>query len=157
MTAVVVRCCETLGWEAAARGHAGQTLPVSRSEYLALDGMAFDPADRQGAWPLPVAIFELENSPHDKFVSYALWKTLLVRTGLRVVMAYRRDLAKGSALTQLLERDVVRSWEPQRRMSIEGETVLLVGNRGDAETFPWAFFRSWTFDLNVAKFTPYHR
>ena len=66
LTAVVVAGCEAMGWRAAAKGYPGQVLPVSRSEYLALDVVAF--ADSSARWPFPIANFELENSPVDDLV-----------------------------------------------------------------------------------------
>ena len=62
-----------MGWRGAARGHKSDLLPVSRSEYLALDVVAFETAgDRR--WRFPVGVFELENSPADDLVAYSLWK-----------------------------------------------------------------------------------
>ena len=73
-TEAVVRACESLGWEAAARGHRLNRLPEPASEYLALDAMAFPSRDSSDVrWPLPVAVFELENSPRDDRVAYSLW------------------------------------------------------------------------------------
>ena len=91
-TEAVVRACESLGWEAAARGHRLNRLPEPASEYLALDTMAFPSRDSSDVrWPLPVAVFELENSPRDDRVAYSLWKVLCVRAPLRMVYAYRSD------------------------------------------------------------------
>ena len=83
-----------MGWRGAARGHRSDLLPVARSEYLALDIVAFETTgDRR--WRFPVAVFELENSPADDLVAYALWKILCVRASLRVMFCYRRDAATG--------------------------------------------------------------
>lgn len=70
LTGILADSCTTLGWAVAAKGHRCKTLPVSRSEYLSLDVMAF-PAERIG-WKFPIAIFELENSADPNVVSYAL-------------------------------------------------------------------------------------
>jgi hypothetical protein len=60
LTGVVVGTFPAMGWRGAARGHKSDLLPVSRSEYLALDAVAFEIAgDRR--WRFPVGIFELEN------------------------------------------------------------------------------------------------
>ena len=87
-TEAVVRSCESLGWEAAARGHRLNRLPEPASEYLALDVMAFPSRDSSDVrWPLPVAVFELENSARDDRVGFSLWKVLCVRAPLRMVYA----------------------------------------------------------------------
>jgi hypothetical protein len=41
LTGVVVATCEAMGWQASARWHPLDLLPMPRSEYLALDVMAF--------------------------------------------------------------------------------------------------------------------
>ena len=83
--------------------HLGET---SRSEYLALDAVAFEATQKAplSRWPFPVAVFELENSRQDAKVTYSLWKVLCVRAPLRVVFCYRRDVSAGSALVRHLGR-----------------------------------------------------
>ena len=93
LTGAIVETCKVMGWRAAARGHLGDVLPVARNEYLALDVIAFSESDAR--WPLPVAVFELENSRDDDLVAYSLWKVLCVRATLRVVFAYRSDVKAG--------------------------------------------------------------
>jgi hypothetical protein len=64
LTGVVVGTFPQMGWRGAAREHKSDLLPISRSEYLALDAVAFESAgDRR--WRFPVGVFELENSPTD--------------------------------------------------------------------------------------------
>src|SRR5438552_3432966 len=75
LTGIVIDTFGEMGWRGAARAHKSDLLPVSRSEYLALDVVAFETiGDRR--WRFPLAAFELENSPADDFVAYALWKVL---------------------------------------------------------------------------------
>ena len=88
LTGIVVGTFAEMGWRGAARGHKSDLLPVSRSEYLALDVVAFDIAGDL-RWRFPVGVFELENSPADDLVAYSLWKVLCVRASLRVVFCYR--------------------------------------------------------------------
>jgi hypothetical protein len=38
------------------------------------------------------------------------------------------------------------------RTTIRGETTLIIGNRGVAETFPYGYFRAWTLDTNTGQF-----
>jgi hypothetical protein len=141
LTSIVVDVCQQMGWGTAARWHRGDALPISRSEYLTLDVVAFDIG--QGGtlpcWPFPVAVFELENSRQDDKVAYSLWKVLCLRAPLRVVFCYRRDVSAGSALVQHLADTVVGSLSIEERVGLVGEALLIVGSRGGhlrAETGP---------------------
>ncbi|MFZ5916059.1 MAG: hypothetical protein ACOYZ7_03935 [Chloroflexota bacterium] len=152
LTGVVVDVCQQMGWQTAARWHRADVLPVSRSEYLALDAVAFDA--RQGAdWPFPAAVFELENSRQDDKVAYSLWKVLCVRAALRVVFCYRNDVAAGSVLVRRLETAVVGSLTIKERVSLAGETLLIVGSRAEESTFPYGFFKDWVLDKNTGCFS----
>jgi hypothetical protein len=150
LTTAVVRSCETLGWRAAAKGYPGLVLPVSRKEYLSLDVMAFEPSTSR--WPLPVAVFELENKQRGEWVGYSLWKVLCVRASFRVVFAYRGDASEGPSLVAGLTEEVIASLSTEQRLAITGETLLVVGNRGEAETFPYGYFRGWRLEKNTGKF-----
>jgi len=154
LTRVVVDVCGQMGWQTAARWHRASVLPVSRSEYLALDAMAFDTrVDPSSAdWPFPVAVFELENSRQDDKVAYSLWKVLCVRARLRVVFCYRHDVASGSALVRHLAEAVVGSLPIEERVKLVGETLLIVGSRAEESTFPYGFFKDWMLDKNTGRF-----
>ena len=103
LTDVVVSTLPTMGWTGAAKGHRSTILPVPREEYLALDVVAFgDSGGRR--WRFPAAVFELGNSRDDDVVAYALWKTLCVRAGLRVVFCYRRDFVAGGGTGRAVAR-----------------------------------------------------
>jgi hypothetical protein len=151
LTAAVVSVCGAMGWRAAGRGHLGDVLPVSRSEYLALDIVAFA-ANAASRWPLPIAAFELENSPTLERVAYSLWKVLCVRAALRMVFAYRRDTSEASALVALLTDTVIAGLSFDDRLALGGETCLIVGNRGEAGTFPYGYFKVWVLDPNTGRF-----
>jgi hypothetical protein len=151
LTGIVVGTFAKMGWRGAARKHKSDLLPVSRSEYLALDVVAFKTAgDRR--WRYPVGVFELENSPADDLVAYALWKALCVRASLRVVFCYRRDASEGAALVSHLADQVVQAMEISSRSGLGGETLVIVGSRSEAATFPYGFFKNWTLDANTARF-----
>jgi hypothetical protein len=150
LTTAVVRSCETLGWRAAAKGYPGIALPVSRKEYLSLDITAFEPSSAR--WSLPVAVFELENKRRGEWVGYSLWKLLCVRATFRVVFAYRGDISEGPSLVARLADEVISSLSTEQRLATSGETLLVVGNRGEAETFPYGYFRSWRFERNTGRF-----
>lgn len=151
LTRLVVRSCAAFGWHATAKGHLAGVLPVARHEYLALDVVAF-PGSRENHWPFPVAVFELENSPEDERVSYSLWKVLCVRTSLRVVFAYRRGAAEGTALMAHVAKSVVGSLSIPERMGLAGETMVIVGSRAERETFPYGYFKTWVLDTNTGRF-----
>jgi hypothetical protein len=156
LTAVVVESCAALEWRAAAKGHRLDFLPQAGQEYLGIDVIAF-PADQVSAtrparWPLPVAAFELENDPRDDRVAYSLWKVLCLRVPLRVVFAYRADWEHSRQLVSHLGTHVVGGLRPEQRAALGGQTVLVVGNRGEGETFPWGYFKCWLLDANVGRF-----
>lgn len=151
-TEAVVRTCHSIGWEAAARGHRSNRLPESASEYLALDAMAFPHRDGSSLrWPMPLAVFELENSPRDDRVSYSLWKVLCVRAPLRFVFAYRRDWSQTRELVDHLAANVIGGLSPEERMAISGDTAVVTGSRGESETFPHGYFKLWRLDPNLGK------
>ena len=163
LTTAVVQACEKTGWLAAAKGHRLELLPKVGQEYLGLDVMAFAPPPRGAAgdgideagacrWPVPVAVFELENSEDDDRVAYSLWKVLCVRAPLRVVFAYRPDWETGRTLVHDLGRAVVGPLPVIERAAIGGETLVLLGSRGEGETFPHGFFKVWRLDSGVAVF-----
>jgi hypothetical protein len=118
---------------------------------LGLDVVAFERAgDRR--WRFPVAIFELENSLADDRVAYSLWKVLCVRAKLRVLFCYRRDANEASRLVRHLSDEVVRAMEIPERTALGGETLIVVGSRNEAATFPYGFFKEWLFDPNLGRF-----
>ena len=151
LTAAVVGSCQSLGWQAAGKGHRLSLLPQGRQEYLGIDVMAFAelPSVR---WPFPIAAFELENHAKDDRVAYSLWKVLCLRVRLRVVFAYRPDWERGRQLVKAIESDVIGGFEPEQRTAVGGETILAIGNRGEGETFPWGYFKFWMLDANLGRF-----
>lgn len=151
LTSVVVTTCRQMGWQASAKGHLLRLLPVSGFEYLGMDVMAFE--STAGGWHFPVAVFELENSGSDDRVAYSLWKVLCIRAELRVVFCYRRHVAQGSALVGNLSGELVRAQRIPWRMNLDGETMIIVGSRNDAATFPYGFFNCWRLNKNTGTFS----
>jgi hypothetical protein len=151
LTTALVRSCEALGWRAAGKGHPLVLLPQAGQEYLGIDVMAFA-GNASTRWPLPVAAFELENHAKDDRVAYSLWKVLCLRVELRVVFAYRPDWERSRQLVNALTAGVVGGLRPEQRTALGGQTVLVVGNRGEGETFPWGYFKFWMLDANVGRF-----
>ena len=151
LTDILVGIFPKMGWRGAARGHRSNLLPVPRSEYLALDIVAFKIAgDRR--WRFPVGVFELENSPVEDLAAYSLWKVLCVRASLRVVICYRRDAIEGAELVTHLADQVVQATEIPTRTGLGGETLVIVGSRSETASFPYGFFKDWTLDANTARF-----
>jgi hypothetical protein len=150
MTRVVVSTCVALGWQASAKGHQLELLPETRSEYLALDVMAFPDGEKR--WRFPAAIMELENSKDDDRVAYSLWKVLCVRADLRAVFCYRRSPEEGAALVRFLRDEVVHAMALAGRVELEGETLLVVGCKNESSTFPYGFFKWWWLETNTGTF-----
>jgi hypothetical protein len=151
LTEVVVQTCRCVGWQAASKGHELDMLPISHFEYLSLDVVAF----RSGpgsAWRFPVGVMELENSPDEDRIAYSLWKLLCVRSELRIVFCYRRLSSQGSALVCYLAQEIVKALPVEDRMSLKGETYVVVGSRNDSATFPYGFFKWWQLDNNTGNF-----
>lgn len=165
LTGLVVKSCESLGWQAAALGHPCRALPVSREEYLSLDAVAFAPAapttssslsggrDRKGGrWPSPVAAMELENGRSDDVVAYSLWKTLCTRADLRVVFCYRQTDSEGGSLMKALQEEVVGSMSLEERVGLGGETLVAVGIKERLAAFPYGYFKWWRLDSQSGNF-----
>jgi hypothetical protein len=150
LTAAVVLACKQTGWQASAKAHKLELLPVQRSEYLSLDVVAFPDATKR--WSFPVAIMELENQLADDAIGYSLWKVICVRSDLRVVFCYRRTGTEAASLLRYLRDEVVGAMELQGRLRLEGETVIVVGCRDEANTFPYGFFKWWALENNTGKF-----
>lgn len=151
LTGAVVQTCDSLGWVSAAKGNELHIFPIPHSEYLTLDVMAFAPTSDDG-WSFPKAVAELENSPDQERIAYSLWKVLCVRSDLRIVFCYRRNFADAPALVSYLGRVVVKALPIEDRMSLKGETCLVVGSRNESATFPYGFFKWWQLDNNTGNF-----
>ena len=149
LTQAIVQTCHILGWQASAKGHPIDLLPVNTNEFLAIDVMAF--ANDAQRWNLPLAVIELENQPSR--VAYSLWKVLCVRSQLRVVIGYSQTAAERIAVIKELKNEVVRAIEPSQRIQIEGETLVAVGSRDEAEQFPYGYFKWWQLNHNTGTFS----
>ena len=90
LTGAVVETCTAMGWRAAAKGHLGQVLPVSRGEYLALDVVAF--ADSSGA----VAV---ARSPSSSWRTARSMTSSAIRSGRSSASARRRGSSSRIVVT----------------------------------------------------------
>lgn len=150
LTEAAIRTCAGLGLMASAKGHKLDLLPIRRSEYLALDVMAFAKGEKR--WRFPVAVMELENSPRDDQIAYSLWKVLSVRADLRVVFCYRRNGDEIPALLRHLRDEVIAAMGLAGRVKLDGFTLLVVGSRNESGTFPFGYFGWWSLDTNTGMF-----
>ncbi len=153
MTETIIHTCTALGWQAAAKGYKGVSLPVARSEYLSIDVMAFRPGPDK--WKFPTAVLEMENQQHDHYIAYNLWKLLCLRADLRLVYCYRPQAEMGRDLMQRLSDEVVSVLQPEQRLALVGETAVIIGSNAAAETFPYGFFRWWVLEKNVGRLRPF--
>jgi hypothetical protein len=150
MTRAVVSACDSMGWEPAAVGYKGKTLPIVKSEYLSIDVTAFRPDQQK--WSFPIAVFELENQQDDDYVAYNLWKLLCVRASLRVLYCYRPHGTSALELKQLLTDEVVGAMPVHERVELSGSTLVVVGSYSKQDTFPYGYFNWWKLDKNTGKF-----
>jgi hypothetical protein len=155
LTAVVARSVEAIGLSPTAKGFRCVVLPVKRSEYLGQDVMAFEAAGI--GWKFPVAVCELENSADDNLVAYSLWKVLCIRCGLRVVFCYRPNADAAAPLIAQLAGVVVTAMPIAERAALSGETLVVVGSRNEASTFPYGFFQAWKLNPNTGRFERFAR
>lgn len=157
LTTVVIKSCKELGWPACAKDHVSEFLPISRSEYLGLDVMAFkeDAKKEQDIdepkWFFPVAVFELENRSDTRYIAYSLWKVLCMRADLRVVFCYRKEPREGSVLVRDIQDSVFKTLKPDEFKSFEN-TMIVVGSRNRSDAFPYGFFKAWILDTQTGKF-----
>jgi hypothetical protein len=152
LTGVVVATCQNLGWEAVARGHLADVLPVTKQEYLAIDVMAFPRADRPG-WRRPVAVFELENQLNEEIIAYSLWKVSLIRCHMSAVFCYRQNPDEIGNLLSALTIGVMGEFAGVSRFE-ERATLLVVGTRSRGEDFPDGFFKPYVWDAGFQQFRP---
>jgi hypothetical protein len=152
LTSSVVASCRSLNWNAAAKGHPSEEIPKAGQEYLNIDVMAFEPSPENVRWTLPIATFELENARTDTRIAYSLWKVLCIRSRLRVVFGFRRDWESSRNTVSDVCDDVIGGMSPVDRTEIAGETVIIIGNRGDGESFPWGYFKCWRLDAGRGVF-----
>ena len=150
LTTVAVEACGRMGWQASAKAHKLNLLPVQRSEYLALDVMAFPDGEKR--WRFPAAVMELENQQGEDFIAYSLWKVLSVRADLRAVFCYRQSPELAAPLVKRLRQEVVEAMGLTGRIKLDGETILVVGSRSESDTFPDRFFNWWKLDTNTGNF-----
>ncbi len=152
LTGAVVATCQSLGWEAVAKGYLAEVLPVPKQEYLAVDVMAFPRADRPG-WRRPVAIFELENKQELKAISYSMWKIIMVRSSFGGVFCYCKKPEEIGELLLGLAEGVMADLCFQKNFP-EITILLVVGTRSKAEDFPDGFFRPYLWDKAISRFRP---
>ena len=123
------------------------------------DAASLEPDARLTAmwlWTLGAGVGDSNgNGADDKVTAstgYSLWKVLCINTRLRVVFGYQRTWEDVGKLVQELEREVVGSLSTTEITSLPGETVVIMGSRGEGETFPWGYFRYWILNRSLGRF-----
>lgn len=144
LTKVVAKTCEEMGFQVAARGQDYSILPISRQEYLGVDVLVF-PRGESPRWAKPLIAFELENSPKEDAIAYALWKICMVRATWGGVFCYRKEPNQVVKILPALA-EVVRAMTPDM------EIMVIIGTRSRAEDFPDGFFQPYCWDENFKKF-----
>jgi hypothetical protein len=43
------------------------------------------------------------------------------------------------------------------RLALSGETLVVVGSRNEASTFPYGFFQGWKLNTNIGRFERFAR
>jgi hypothetical protein len=66
--------------------------------------------------------------------------------------AIRRLAGDRATLVRHLTDHVVRPMGIEERSHLGGETLVVVGSRNEAATFPYGFFKEWFLDTNTARF-----
>jgi hypothetical protein len=150
LTTVTVVTCERLEWKASAKGYRLELLPLPKCEYLGIDVVAFPEGPMR--WRFPAALIELENSQAEDRIAYSLWKVLAVRANLRVVFCYRPKSDLAPSLINHLREEVVDAMGLAGRSKLEGQTLVVVGNRNESETFPYGYFTWWDLNTNTGRF-----
>ena len=52
----------------------------------------------------------------------------------------------------MLADQVIASLTIDQRMATTGETLVVVGHRGGADTFPYGYFDTWRLEVNPGRF-----
>ncbi len=109
------------------------------------DVMAF--IEKKPRWAFPVVVMELKNRQELDYIAYSLWKEMCVQADLWVVYCYPRSRADVAALVKFLQNDVIGSMGISERMALSEQTLLVVGSRDQADTFPHGFFKWWQLGI----------
>lgn len=142
LTSVATETCHDLGWEATARGHTGNILPIVREEYLGIDVIAFQ-QEKGSRWRSPVLALELENLLPVTNIEYSVWKVATVRASLRGVYCYRRNADEIGGLLSELTDGVMK--DVSRSIGRDESLFVVVGTRAEAASFPDGFFRPYSW------------
>jgi len=109
-------------------------------EYLNIDGLFID-NDAYASVPdgndprvLPIIAVELENSCFQDKIGYCLWKTMCIRTPIKIVMCYQSNTEKISSLKNYLENVMLKG---NLINGADAEVILLIGNETVPDEKPW--------------------
>lgn len=124
---------------------------VYSGEYLNIDAMFIDnnsyKSHQDKDWDpyvLPKAVVELENSYDSKKIIYCLWKTLCIRSPVRVLACYQENQKKVRELKKQIE-DVIN--KNGLMVGEQGSLLVLIGNEEVSEKAGWnEYFSVWAWE-----------
>ena len=60
-------------------------------------------------------------------------------------------------MIERLAEEVIGVLPVDERMDVKGETLVIVGARGESATFPYGFFKAWKMNMNTGLFGRFDR
>ena len=123
-------------------------------EYLNIDAMFIDnnayTSEQDKKWDppvLPEVVVELENRYDRKKIIYCLWKTLCIRSPLRVLVCYQENKQNVRKLKKQIEEVINKN---RLMVGEHGALFVLIGNDNDEEVpeeAPWSeYFSIWEWE-----------
>jgi hypothetical protein len=123
-------------------------------KYLDIDAFYFDRSDydlpigigdNEDPFVLPKAVVEMENSFGKNKITYCAWKTLCVRSPVRVLICYQKRMDKVTALAKHLE-DII--WQKGLLNGDYGDFLVIIGNdkKGESEWEDYFSVFEWRSD-----------
>ena len=101
--------------------------------------------DNEDPFALPAAVVELENNFDFNKIVYCAWKILCVRTPIRALICYQKEMDKVKSLAKHLE-DVI--WQRGLLKGDNGDLFIIVGNdkKGESEWGDYFSVFEWRSD-----------
>ncbi len=150
ISALIIETCYKMKWYASGKGHRTRMLPIYRSTYLDVDVMAF--AERAKKWQFPIAVFELEEQPQPDRIAYNLWKLFCIQARFRALFCYQPSPKDAPQLMHYLTKELVHALPAAEKVSMEEDTLVIIGTEGPEDTFPMGYFSWWQLDRECQRF-----
>jgi hypothetical protein len=104
-----------------------------KAEYLCIDFMFFYKSE-EDKWVLPTATIEHENDLDQEKIKYSLWKTLCVRSPIKVLICYQNNANDVTLLRQHLEK-VIRQGNLMR--GSDSDLLVIIGDESVTKKDGW--------------------